>query len=352
LRLRRETKILKAKALASLRRAAQAFNSFEDDGRTTAVLLHQQHSFEMLMKAALVQRRVQVFAPALGLAVGFEKCVNLGRQHLGLTEAEAGTLRAIDALRDQEQHWMAAASEGILYTHSRAAVTLFDDLMKRWFGERLAAHLPARVLPISAELPRDIQLLIDEEFTQIRAFLQPGRRRRPEARARIRALLALEAHVTEGVLVATRDVARVEKGIQSGTDREHVFPRLSELTSEVVGEGINVGVRFSKTAGPPVRFVSADAEGDAAAVREVDLQRKYHCSKPDLAKKLSLTMPRCYALRLHLGIEDDESCRHDFVFGSTVHRQYSDNALTKMRSALETLDIEEIWSTYREGVSG
>jgi hypothetical protein len=34
-----------------------AFNSPQDDGRVTAVLLHLQHTFEMLLKAALVQDR-------------------------------------------------------------------------------------------------------------------------------------------------------------------------------------------------------------------------------------------------------------------------------------------------------
>lgn len=47
--MRREARLLKAKAIASLRRAAQAFNSLEGDGRVTTVLLHSQHSFEMLL---------------------------------------------------------------------------------------------------------------------------------------------------------------------------------------------------------------------------------------------------------------------------------------------------------------
>ena len=59
--MRREARLLKAKAIASLRRAAQAFNSLEDDGRVTTVLLHSQHGFEMLLKAALVERRQRVF---------------------------------------------------------------------------------------------------------------------------------------------------------------------------------------------------------------------------------------------------------------------------------------------------
>jgi hypothetical protein len=335
------------KAIDSLRHASEAFNSYQEEGRVTAVLLHLQHSFEMLLKAALVQRRIQVFELELGRSVGFEKCVNLGRDNLRLTEEEAGTLRAVDALRDQEQHWIASMSEGLLYVYVRAAVSLFDALLGRWFGQKLVDHLPLRVLPISADPPRDIQLLIDDEYSQIKALLQPGRRKRADAQARIRSLLAIEAHTSDGVVVSNRDVARVEKGVKAGKPREEVFPRLAELQSEVAGTGLALTVRFTKATGMPVRLVSADAPEEAAAVREVDLQRKYHWSKPELARKLDMTLPRCYALRLHLGIENDDDCRHDFVFGSTVHRQYSDNALTRLKTAIDTLDLESVWAEYR-----
>jgi hypothetical protein len=49
-KLRREAWMPKFKALDSLRRATSAFNSFEDSGRVTSVLLHLQHAFEMLLK--------------------------------------------------------------------------------------------------------------------------------------------------------------------------------------------------------------------------------------------------------------------------------------------------------------
>ena len=84
----------------------------------TAVLLHLQHSFEMLLKAALVERHLPVFDEAQGKSIGFNSCVNLGAESLGITEDEAGLLRAVDALRDQEQHWFAEISDGLLYAMS------------------------------------------------------------------------------------------------------------------------------------------------------------------------------------------------------------------------------------------
>jgi len=352
LKLRREARILKGKALASLRRAAGAFNSYDEDGRVTSVLLHLQHSFEMLVKSALVQRRVRVFDPKDGKSLGVGRCVNLGVEHIGLTEPEAGTIRAIDAMRDEEQHWFAVMSEGLLYAHTRAAVTLFDDILQRVFDERLAAHLPLRVLPISAEPPRDIQILIDDEYTQIRQLLRPGNRRGPDARARIRSLLAMEAHVAEDVLVSRKDVARVEKAIRAGKERKDVFPRLANLATDLGGDGVTVTVRFTKKSGAPVTYVAADDPAEAAAVREVDLQRKFHWSKGELADRLGLTQPKALSLRRYLGIEDDDQCRHDFVFGRSVHRQYSDNAFTKMKEALATTDMNAVWSAFRPGKRG
>lgn len=351
--LRREARLLKEKALASLRRAIAAFNEFDDVGRTSAVLLHLQHASEMLLKAALVQRNVTVFDKRDGRSVGHEKCVNLGREHLGLSESEAGLLRAIDALRDDEQHWLTECSEGLLYLHARAAVTLFDGLLQRVFDDRLAHHWPLRVLPISAEPPRDVQTLIDAEYQQVKQLLAPGKRKRPDARAKIRALLAMEAHIAEGAVVSKRDVDRVERAIRKQGEREQVFPRLSELETKVDGEGISVTVRFSKTAGTPVRLVHADEDVQAGAIREVDLQRKYHWTKPKLAEKFNLTLPRCLALRRYLGIEEDDSCRHDFVFGSVTHRLYSDNAYQRMKEALDAgLDMDQVWREYRPGGRG
>jgi hypothetical protein len=184
--MRRISGLLKDKAISSLRRATAAFNGVDDDGRQTTVLLHLQHCFEMLLKAALLEKGVAVFNRRKGRAIGFEKCLNLSGQQLGLAEAEVGILRAIDALRDDEQHYLAEVSEDLLYVHARGAVTLFDEILTANFSERLADNLPERVLPISTSPPRDIQILIDEQFHQVNELLKPGKRRRAEARAKIR----------------------------------------------------------------------------------------------------------------------------------------------------------------------
>lgn len=106
-------------------------------------------------------------------------------------------------------------------------------------------------------------------------------------------------------------------------------------------------MRFDRREGMPVTIARPEDGSAQGAIREVDLQRKYHWSAKALAERVGLTAPKSTALRRHLGIYDDDDCRHDFVFSNLRVRQYSDNALTRMRSALETVDMDAVWAEHR-----
>ncbi len=335
MKLRREARTLKSKALCSLRRAVTAFNSCEDDGRVTCVLLHLQHAAEMLLQAILVQRRVEVFDSQKQISIGFEKCINLATQYAKLTSQEAGLLRAIDALRDAEQHWMIVVPEDLLFLHARGFVTTFDDLLKRVLEDALAAHLPARVLPMCTQPPVAFDILVDREYSAIRDLLRPGKRQRDVARGRIRTLLGMESHVAEDAQISEADINRVERAIRTGKTRPEVFPRLGRLDTQISGEGPTITVRWTKKAneGAPVRFIAADDPAEAAAVREVDLQRRFHLSATKLASRMGLSAHQSYALRQKLGIDDDPQCRHVFAFGRSKHQMFSDTAFKRMHEA-------------------
>lgn len=350
MKLKQEARVLQRKSVASLTVAMTAFNSPVDTGRATQVLLHLQHAFEMLLKAALVQHGARVFDDALGRSIGFEGCVRQAEQHpaIKLSREDAGLLRAIDALRDDEQHWFNEVSEQLLYLHARGGVTLFDALLTAVFNERLADLLPMRVLPVSADPPRDLTALLDEEYSQIAKLLAPGRRARHEARARIRTLLALEAHTQPDSHPSRKDVDRVERGIRGGADRVAVFPRLEDLATTVEGTGVSVTVHFTKKAGAPVNYV-ADESAPAAAIREVDLQRKFYLSSADLARRAGLSGPRAVALRRHLGIDADPAACHQFVFGSQRIIRFSDNALRAITESTSTVNMTRIWQAHRPG---
>src|SRR5689334_13553636 len=111
MKLKRDARTLKAKALWSLKRGLTCFNSFEEEGRVTSVLLHLQHASEMLLKSLLVQNKVDILNAKTGNTEGVERCLGLARARCGMTEAEAGVMRAIDSMRDAAQHWLLYVDE-------------------------------------------------------------------------------------------------------------------------------------------------------------------------------------------------------------------------------------------------
>lgn len=352
--MRRVSTQLQRKALSSLKRAISAFNSTDDDGRQTAVLLHLQHAAEMMLKAALTNQQVAVFDKKTGRSLGFDRCLNLAAEHLQLDVSDIGVLRTVDSLRDDEQHWLGDMSEELLFLHARAAVGVLDKAMQTAFGEGLADHLPPRALPITTRPLDDFDVLIDRQYSQISDLLQTGKRRRAEARSLIRGMLAMEGHAAEDVKVSERDVNRVEKGMREGKSLADVFPRLTTVAAAIHTDGPVVTVQFTKKKGAPVHFVRADDPAESAAVREIDLQKKFHWSASELAKKVGLTSPKATALRRHLDIDADPDCVHEFHFGGIKLIQYSDNAYTRMRDALDdpATDMDAIWAEHGFGGRG
>lgn len=84
-----------------------------------------------------------------------------------------------------------------------------------------------------------------------------------------------------------------------------------------------------------------------AAVREIDLRKKFHLQATTLADKVGLTPPKAKVLRVHLGIDEDPSCIHVFEFGSQKIPCFSDNAVAKMKAALAEVDINELWANRK-----
>ncbi|QOW18621.1 hypothetical protein INQ41_07840 [Lysobacter ciconiae] len=344
MKLKREAKTLKANAIASLKRGLEAFNSHNDDGRSEAVLLMLQHASEMLVKALLVLKGQSVFDKAKGTSIGIERAVSIAQARGWIYGAQGGAIRVIDAMRDQAQHWMIVVPEDTLYINSRSLITALDEILVAHFQDTLADNLPARVLPLSTQPLPDFLMLVNREYAQIRDLLSPGRRARDEARGRITTLLAMEAHVSDEVAISKRDLDRIEEAIKAHTAVEEVFPRLTTLTTHVEGVGPTVRVRITRSVdAPAVRYVSGDDPEGAAAIREVDLQKKYHWSPSALAEKLGLTPTKVKAIRDFLRIDEDPTNVMVFEFGSQKHPRYSDNALRVLRETITPELTERAW---------
>lgn len=89
-KLKREARTLKAKAIASLKRGLEAFNNHDDDGRPETVLLMLQHASEMLTKALLVQKGQSVFDKEKGTSIGIEKALNIAQSKAWMSATQAG----------------------------------------------------------------------------------------------------------------------------------------------------------------------------------------------------------------------------------------------------------------------
>ena len=345
---KRDSNILKQKAVNSLKRASDAFNSSNDEGRVTTVLILLHHSFEMLIKAAFVGNGHQVMDVASGRSWGFERCLSMAQQHLGLTLEDIGLLRTLDAMRDDEQHYFTILSEGILHLHCRAAVSIFDSILWKCFGQRLADSLPVRVLPLSTAPPENPQILIDRQFSQIRTMLSPGQRRQGDARGLIRGLLILGGHQAEGPFqVKERDVDYATRAIRKGKGRSDVFPNLTALaTASDEGGRLQLTVRFVQNKDAmPMRYTE-DLD-NAVAIREYDSNQRFQWRPSVLAEKLNINGERCKALRWKMEIENDPACRRDIVEGKTTIPKYSDLALRRLREGLIELDMGAVLTEYR-----
>jgi len=351
-RLRRETIRFKRQALDSLVLAIELFNRPHKASRTEAVLFFLQHAFEMLLKAAIYQERGRVHEPRSPITYRFDKCLAIARSDLDIiTQDMANTLSILDGHRDCAMHHLLEMSEEALYLYAQAAVTMFDDVLKRAFAESLGDYLPERVLPVSTSPPKEMHLFMDKEFTGIRDLIAPSRHRRAEAKARIRPYLIMES-VLEGECRQPTDaqVSRVIRRMKTGDDWQAIFPGVAALKLNTTGYGLSFSVRITKQdSSLPVRLVhDADSTEDVTLIREVNMIDRYSMGLFDLAAKAGIGRNKCLALVHHLGLKTDPECFKEFCHKSIRYKGYSPKALQKIQEALPTLDLDQIWRNYSD----
>ncbi|CAN0447019.1 unnamed protein product, partial [Phaeothamnion confervicola] len=198
-KLKKNVSPLLARALDSLTLAIELFNRPAETARAHSVLILLQHSFEMLLKAGILQRTGNIHDREKRYTYGFDKCLTVATQELSLlTPDERATLSILDAQRDQAAHYYVEVSEDVLYVHAQSAVTLFNELLKRTFKRTLGDSLPSRVLPISTRPPRDLTILLTSELAEVDRLLAAGTRQGAQAAARLRTVLAFAVGLREG----------------------------------------------------------------------------------------------------------------------------------------------------------
>jgi hypothetical protein len=348
--------LLKTTAMESLTLSVEVFNRPSPTARTQGVLLNLQHAFEMLLKAIIWEDRGRIQPKGGGNSFSFRECVGIVRGMGRLSEDEAVVASTIAGQRDAVQHQGAAVTDERLYVDAASGLRLFDDLLDRCFDERLADHpdFAHRMLPITANPPRELHLLTSSDVDRIRDLLKPPRRRHAEALALLRTLVVSEQvaanptaeiqHPTEGQL------ERIAKKLHETEDWTKVLPGLARLSLEQ-DEGLTYSLRIVKNKDAPgVRVVKPTEEGaeDAASILKVSELEHYAFYLKDLASKAGITLYEAQALVHLLGIKEDTESYREMAMGKQVHKRYSGRALRLIREAKAAGRVEEATAALRE----
>lgn len=335
--------------------AVELFNRPSPVARDHAVVMMAAHSFEMLLKAIIFQKRGTVREPGTEESLSLGRCIDIAADQLQiLTTEERMVLRAIKQDRDAATHDIIVMGEELLWVHMRSAVTIFQRLVRDVHGGGDAA-LPTRVLPVSAAPPGDMGVLIDQEIAGIRQLLQPHRRRTADAAARLRPLLALDGSVTGRSDPPTdKEVARAEQGMRSGTDWRTLLPGLASLQvrnhpdSDAGELVLQIGRAVDAV---PVRAAKPGEESTALAYRRSNPFDEFSIKLNDLGPRLGFNQHQGQAIIEHLQLKDDD--RAYFVRrnrnGNIQFQGLSARALELAKKALaDGLDVDEVTRAYNE----
>jgi hypothetical protein len=348
--MKKEARALMEKAIDSLVLSVECFNRPWDRGRPEAVLILLDHAFELLLKAAIIHRGGAIRERRGPLTDGFDLCVRkaLTGPHKFLSEEDALLLQAINGLRDAAQHHLVYVSEQHLYIQCQAGLTLFSTLMDRVFAIQLSTKLPDRVLPVSTHPPIDLVALFRNEVAKVKELLQPGRRQRLEATTRLRGLAIVDSAMRgEKLQPSDRDLSKLANRVSASTPWEQIFPGVAAINITASGHGPSFDFKITKREGIPVYLVPEGTPGaTTVAVKRVNELGFYNLSHTDLARKLGITQPRLVAMIRYLRIQNDSDCYKLIVLGGTKIQRYSQHALARVRAALDTVDVEEVWINH------
>ena len=329
------------------------FNRPWDRGRTEAVLILLNHSFEMLLKAAIRQRLGKIRKVREKQTIGFGACVRKGLTETNLkflTHEQVLTLQTINGLRNAAHHYLVDVSEHQLYFYAQAGVTLFRDIHDDVFDKGLLLELPERVLPISTTAPKDLSALFEKEVREIKELLVPGTRRKMDAVAKTRSLTVLESTVSGDYEQQPSDgeLKKVCKRLADGEAWQSVFPGVASINITATGDGPTFSLRLTKNEGTPVRILKEGESTEAVvAVHRVNELDHYSLGAAQLADKVGLTWPKSRAVVDHLGLREDAKCFKEVKIGQVVYARYAPEAIEKINAALSVEAIEDIWAAYQ-----
>jgi hypothetical protein len=354
--MKKEVKILLGKSIDSLVLSVEHFNRPWNRGREETVLILLDRSFELLLKSIIRHKGGKIRDKGSSETFGFDKCVRKCLSDVTtkcLTEEQALTIQIINSLRDAAQHYILDVSENQLYMYSQAGITLFNDKLNEIFGQTLSDYMPERVLPVSTTPPTSLGALISKEFREIKRLIQPGSRKKIQARAKLRSIAIIEASLN-GVRSqpSKYELDNYLDQASSGKNWQNIFPGVASLRLDTDGTGLSVSIRLTKSEGDPVQLVPEGTPGSTVvSVKRVNELDYYSLGLQALAKKLPITQPKTLALIKYLKIQENVEYYKEIKVGKSTFKRYSPKALHVLKKSIDDVNMDDVWSTCRPGCS-
>ena len=347
--MKKETKLLVEKAIDALILSIEHFNRPDDRGRIEAVLILLDHSFELLLKAAILHKGGKIRKKRENQTIPFKHCVRTAITCKIITEEQALTLRTINGLRDAAQHYLVELSEQHLYLQSQTGLTLFKDILGGIFQKDLAEELPKRVLPLSTTPPLDITALFENELEDIRKLLLPKTRHRTEAIVKLRGLAIFDGAVRGETLQPSQsNLNKLADQVKQEKEWQEIFPGAASINLTSDGTGYNLSLRITKKEGIPVHIVPEGTPGaEIIAIKRVNELDFYNLSHTQLAENVGLTSPKTTAVVRYLKLKENDKYFKEIKIGKSKFGRYSQKAIHKIKEELPKIDIDEIWQKYK-----
>lgn len=350
--MKRDVRILLDKSLESLHLAIELFNRPYNIGRTHAVIILLDHSFEMLLKTSLLHKKYPIFDKKTANTIGFKSCLrcSIGNgSHQFLTTEQALVLQTINDIRDAEQHYHISTSENQLYLYVQMGFSLYKELLKQVFDISLFDYFPTRVLPISSTPPIPINILYENEIEEIKKLLSLGSRKKSIALSRLKSLEILERSLS-GEEKPITDLELRKKLVDIATEKDWsaLFPSVSMINVVPDPEAPAFALRFTKKEGIPVHIVPEGTPGAAiVGLKKVNELGFYNMGRDQLADAVHLSKTKTDAVIWYLNLKENDSCCKMIPIGKSSYYKYSPKAISEIKVLLESTAIEEVWDKYR-----
>ena len=145
------------------------------------------------------------------------------------------------------------------------------------------------------------------------------------------------------------ELQRMGARIAGGEDWANIFSGAASISIATDGSGLNLSLRITKNDGMPITIVNDGSPGTSAiALKRVNELGFYSMGPQTLADKIGISVPMLNALVEHLGIKNDIDCYKEFTPRKTPYKQYSQNAMKRIRECIETEDVDAIWEADKE----